>query len=126
MLICLGATLYFLRLRNPEAVEGFLRLATLSRASRVLDMAIGRPRGRRNEPKHIGETALLPVHLPKGLHELVSAYSSATGTSRNALLGRFLEIGYILYMLGQNTLLKILRSLQEERLSKQAVESSPT
>lgn len=116
MLISLGATSYFLRLRHPEASERFKRLARMSEASRLLDMAVGRrPRGRRNEPKHIGETTLLPVHLPRGFYELVSTYSSATGTSRNALLSRFLEAGYIIYMKGQNSLLETIRSLQEER-----------
>jgi hypothetical protein len=115
MLICLGATIYLLRLRNRKALEGFFRLATLSRASRALDTAIGRPRGYRKESKSIGRTTLLPTHLPKGFYELVSAYSFATGTSRNALLNRFLEIGYILYMQGQETWFKTILSLQKER-----------
>jgi hypothetical protein len=114
-LICLGATIYFLRLRNPEALERFMRLAKLSRASRALDMTLGRPRGHRNEPKHLGETTLLPVHLPKGFYELVSTYSSATGTSRNALLSRFLETGWILYTLGEETWFKTILSLRNER-----------
>jgi hypothetical protein len=114
MLICLGATLYFLRLRNPEALERFLRLATLNRAYGTLDMAFGRRRGHRNEPKHIGRTTLLPIHLPRGAYDLISAYSAATGRSRNALLSGFLETGYVLYMLGQDTLLKTLRSLEDE------------
>ena len=115
MLISLGATIYLLRLRNREALDRFMRLATLNRASRALDTALGRSRGHRNEPKHISETTLLPVHLPKGFYELVSTYSSATGTSRNALLSRFLETGYILYMLAEETLLKTLLSLRKER-----------
>jgi hypothetical protein len=116
MLISLGATSYFLRLRHPEVSERFKRLATMSEASSGLDMAVGiRPRGRRNEPKHIGATTLLPVHLPRGFYELVSTYSSATGTSRNALLSRFLEAGYLIYMKGQNSLLETICSLQEER-----------
>jgi hypothetical protein len=116
MLISLGATSYFLRLRHPEASERFKRLARMSETSSSVDMAFGiRSRGRRNEPKHIGRTTLLPVHLPRGLYELVSTYSSATGTSRNALLSRFLEAGYLIYMKGQNSLLETIRSLQEER-----------
>ena len=118
MLICLGATLYFLRLRNPKALEQFRLLATMNRAYGALDTALGRRRGGRNEPKHMGRTTLLPTHLPRGLYDLVSAYSATTGISRNALLSRFLEAGFIIYMLGQNALLKTLRSLQEERLSK--------
>lgn len=116
MLICLGMTLYFLRLRSSEALERFKLLATMNRAYGALDTALGRrPRGRRNERKQIGKTTLLPVHLPRGLYDLVSAYSATTGISRNALLSRFLEAGFIIYMLGQNALLKTLRSLQEER-----------
>ena len=116
MLISLGATSYFLRLRHPEASERFKQLATMSEASSAFDMAVGRrPRGRRNEPKQIGETTLLPMHLPRGFYELVSSYSSATGTSRNALLSRFLEAGYIIYMKGQNSLLETILSLKEER-----------
>jgi len=116
MLISLGATSYFLRLRHPEVSERFKRLARMSEASGTFDMAVGRrPRGRRNEPKHIGRTTLLPVHLPRGFYELVSSYSSATGTSRNALLSRFLEAGYLIYMKGQNSLLETIRSLHEER-----------
>jgi hypothetical protein len=116
MLICLGATIYFLRLRNPEALENFMRLATLHRAIRALDTTtLGRPRGHRNEPKHVSETTLLPAHLPIGFYELVSAYSFATGTSRNALLSRYLKAGYILYMLGQETWFKTILSLQNER-----------
>jgi len=95
---------------------GYKRLAAMSDASSALDMVVGRrPRGRRNEPKKIGETTLLPVHLPRGFYELVSSYSSATGTSRNALLSRFLEAGYIIYMKGQNSLLETILSLKEER-----------
>lgn len=75
MLICLGATSYFLRLRNPEASERFRRLATMTKASASLDVALGRRRGRRNEPKHIGETTLLPIHLPRGFYDLMSKYS---------------------------------------------------
>jgi hypothetical protein len=116
MLISLGATSYFLRLRHPEVSERLRRLATMREASNVLDMAVGRrPRGRRNEPKHIGRTTLLPLHLPRGFYELVSSYSSATGTSRNALLSRYLEAGYVIYMKGQNSLLETICSLQEER-----------
>jgi hypothetical protein len=90
----------------------------MHRLSRALDGAVGRRRGHRNEPKHLGETTLVPVHLPRGFHELISTYSAATGISRNALISRYLEAGYILYMLGEETLLKTLRSLQEERLSR--------
>jgi hypothetical protein len=125
MLISLGATSYFLRLRHPEAAERFKRLATMSEASGALDMALGRPRGRRNEPKQIGETVLLPVHLPRGFYELVSSYSSATGLSRNALLSRFLEAGYIIYMTGENSLLETIRSLQEERQASRAEKTGP-
>jgi hypothetical protein len=116
MLISLGATSYFLRLRHPEVSERFKRLATMNKATASLDMALRRrPRGGRNEPKQIARTALLPVHLPRGLYELVSTYSATTGTSRNALLSRYLEAGYIIYMKGQNTLLETIRSLEAER-----------
>ena len=64
MLICLGATLYFLRLRNPEALERFKLLATMNRTYGALDVALGTRRRHRNEPKHIGRTTLLPIHLP--------------------------------------------------------------
>jgi hypothetical protein len=77
-------------------------------------MTLGGSRGHRNEPKHLSETTLLPVHLPRGFYELVSTYSSATGTSRNALLSRFLEAGYILYMLGEQTWFRTILSLQKE------------
>jgi len=115
MLICLGATAYFLRLRNPEASEVFKRLATMSDVSQRLDMAVGKRRGRRNEPKQIGETTLLPVHLPRGFYDLISTYSGTTGRSRNAALSRFLESGFIIYLQGQNTLLETIRSLYAER-----------
>jgi len=43
-------------------------LAAMNRASRALDTAVGRRgRGRANESKHVGETTLLPLHLPRGL-----------------------------------------------------------
>jgi hypothetical protein len=113
-------TIYFLRLRNPEALERFKLLATMNRASRALDVAVGRGRGHRNEPKHIGETTLLSMHLPQGLYDMISTYSATTGTSRNALLSRFFETGYIIYMLGQKALLKTLGSLQEERRASPA------
>jgi len=116
MLICLGATSYFLRLRKPEACERFKLLARMSGASKALDVAAGgRPRSCRHEPKQIGETTLLPMHLPRGLYDIISTYSVTTGTSRNALLSRFFEAGFVIYMLGQNTLLKTICSLQEER-----------
>jgi hypothetical protein len=67
-----------------------------------------------NEPKHLSETTLLPVHLPRGLYALVSTYSVTTGASKNALLSRFLEAGYILYMLGEQTWFKTILSLREE------------
>ena len=114
MFICLGAAVYFLRLRNPEALERFTKLSRTSEASRALDMAVGRARGRRNEPRHIGKTTLLPIHLPQGLHTIISAYAATIGLSRNAQLSRFLEAGYIIYMLSQETLLKILSSLPDE------------
>lgn len=114
-LICLGATVYFLRLRNAKAVDNFMRLSTLNRMNRALVRATGRGRGGRRESAQLGGSALQVVHLPPGLHRLASAYSAATGTSRNALLSRFFDAGFILYMLGQETLLKTLCSLQEER-----------
>jgi hypothetical protein len=55
------------------------------------------------------------VHLPAGLYDIISVYSAATGTSRNALMNRYLEAGFILYLLGQNTLLKTIRSAQKDR-----------
>jgi hypothetical protein len=115
MLICLGATAYFLRLRNPEASELFKRITTMSDMSQRLDMAVGRRRGRRNEPKQIGETTLLPMHLPRGFYDLISTYSGTTGRSRNATLNRFLESGFLIYLRGQNTLLETIRSLHAER-----------
>jgi len=115
MLICLGMSLYFLRLRSPEPLEQFKLLATMNRAYEGLDRALGGRRGRRNEREQTGKTTLLPVHLPRGLYELASTYSATTGISRNALLSRFLNAGFIMYMLGQKALLKTLRSLQQER-----------
>jgi hypothetical protein len=115
MLICLGATLYFLRLRNPEALEQFQLLATMNKAYRALDMATGTRGAHRNQLKQMDETTLLPIHLPRGLYNIISAYSAATGISKNALLGRFLEAGLIMYMLGRNTLLKTVVSLEHER-----------
>jgi len=115
MLICLGATSYFLRLRKPEASEQFKRLATMSEMSKVLDAAVGGRRGRRNEPKHIGETTLLPLHLPRGFYDVISIYSATTGRSRNATLTMFLEAGYVIYMKGQNTLLETIHSLRAEQ-----------
>jgi hypothetical protein len=115
MLICLGATVYFLRLRNAETLEQFKLRATLNRAYRALDIAIG-GRGRMNARRHIDKTTLLPTHLPVGLYKVISAYSVATGVSKNALLSRFLEVGLILYMLGQETLLKTVVSLEPGNL----------
>jgi hypothetical protein len=126
MLISLGATSYFLRLGHPEAAERFKQMATMSEMSSTIDMALGRrARGRRNQPKQIGETTLLPVHLPRGFYQVVSSYSSATGQSRNALLSRFLEAGYIIYMKGENSLLETIRSLQEERQASRAEKTGP-
>jgi hypothetical protein len=115
MLICLGATIYFLRLRNAKTLEQFKLRATLNRAYRALDIAIG-GRGRRNARRNIEKTTLLPTHLPIGLYKIISAYSAATGISKNALLSRFLEAGLILYMLGQETLLKTVISLEPRNL----------
>jgi hypothetical protein len=114
-LICLGATVYFLRLRSAKVVDRFMRLSALNRMNRAFVRATGWGRGGRRESAQFGGSTLQVVHLPAGLHRLVSAYSAATGTSRNALLSRFFDAGYILYMLGQETLLKTLLSLQEER-----------
>jgi hypothetical protein len=114
MLICLGANLYFIRLRNPEALERFKLLASMHRAYGALDVALGRRQGRRNEARHIGKTTLLPMHLPRGVYNIISAYSGATGISRNALMSRFLEAGFIIYLLGQNAFLKTLTSLRDE------------
>jgi len=120
MLTCLGAASYFLRLRNPEAAEQFKRLATMNDVSKVFDMAVGRRRGRRNEPKRIGETTLLPVHLHRGFYDIISTYSVTTGTSRNGILSRFLEMGFLIYLRGQNTLLETIRSLYiEEQVAKE-------
>jgi hypothetical protein len=55
------------------------------------------------------------MDLPKGLYTIISAYSAAIGLSRNAQLSRFLEAGYIVYMLSQETVLKILSSLPDDR-----------
>jgi len=113
-LICLGANLYFIRLRNPESLQRFKLLVTMHRAYGALDMALGKRRGRRNELRHIGKTTLLPLHLPRGLHNIISTYSGATGISKNALMSRFLDAGFIIYLLGQNALLKTLVSLQHD------------
>jgi hypothetical protein len=116
MLICLGATARFRSLADPESSERFKRLATMSKASASLEVAIGRhPRGRRNEPKGIARTTLFPIHLPRGFHDLISTYSATTGRSINSVLSGFLKTGYIIYMQGQNTFLETIRSLQEER-----------
>ena len=95
-------------------MERFKLLATMHRAYGALDMALGKRQRRRNELRHIGKTTLLPLHLPRGLHSIISIYSGATGISRNALMSRFLEAGFIVYMLGQNALLKTLVSLQHD------------
>jgi hypothetical protein len=87
----------------------------MSDMSQRLDMAVGRPRGRRNELKQIGEITLLPVHLPRGFYDLISTYSDTTGRSSGETLSRFLESGFLTYLQGQNTLLETIRSLQTER-----------
>ena len=116
MLICLGATARFRSLAEPESSERFMRLATMSKASASLEAAIGKhPRGRRNQPKSIARTTLLPVHLPRGFYDLMSTYSATTGRSINSVLSGFLETGYIIYMRGQNTFHETIHSLQEER-----------
>ena len=51
VLICLGATLYSFRLRNPEALEQ-LKLLTLNRAYGAIDVPVRGRHSRRNEPKH--------------------------------------------------------------------------
>jgi cobalamin biosynthesis Co2+ chelatase CbiK len=114
MFICLGANLYFLRLRNPEFLERFKLLVITHRAYGALDMALRKRQRRRNEPKNISKTTLLPLHLPRGLHHTISTYSDATGVSKNALMSRFLEAGFIIYMLGENALFKTLVSLQHD------------
>jgi len=120
MLICLGATSYFLRLRNPEASERFKRLATLSDTGKIFDMAAGTRHKGRKAPPEIGETRLLALHLPQGFHDIIRLYTRTTGASRNSALNRFLEAGFIIYTKGQNTLLETIRSLQDERAKTEA------
>lgn len=112
-----GRRLGSLRLRaKPEACEGFKLLARMSGASKALDVAArGRSRSPRHEAKHIGETTLLPMHLSRGLYDIISTCSATVGRSTNATLSLFLESGFLMYALGQNTLLETLRSFQEER-----------
>jgi hypothetical protein len=60
---------------HPEASKRFKLLATMSKADATVGMALGR-RARRNEPRHISKTTLLPVHLPQGFYDLISTCSA--------------------------------------------------
>lgn len=112
VLVCLGATASFLRLQDPDALERFKTMATLDRAAKHLDMAIGKRRGRTNAPRQLGETVLLPLRLPRGLCRTITIYADTSGRSRNEVLAMFLERGLIIYLRGQNAMLDAIQSLK--------------
>jgi len=61
-----------------------------------------------------GVSDLLALRLPQGLYEIITAYASTSGRSRNEVLVMFLERGLIIYLKGQNILLETIRSLRSE------------
>jgi hypothetical protein len=72
------------RLLAPPPGYGGLGTFEANSHNQGLYMPVGRRRGRRNEPKQIGETTLLPMHPPRGFHDLISTYSGIIARSTNA------------------------------------------
>jgi hypothetical protein len=111
VLICLGGAFSFLALDIPEAGERFKSLATLGKAARVADTAIGKRARRPYASTGPGGSALLTLRLPQGLSNIVTAYATGSGRSVSHVLGIFLDRGVVIYLKGENALLHAIRSL---------------
>ena len=114
VLICLGASGSFLRLGDPEAADRFKTLATMTPLPGTLDVALGRARRRPHARSGPGVSDLLALRLPRGLCEIITAYATTSGRSRNEVLVMFLERGLIIYLKGENILLETIRSVKPE------------
>jgi hypothetical protein len=111
VLICLGGAFSFLALDIPDAGEGFKTLATLGKAARVVDAAIGKPARRPYASTGQRGSELLALRLPQGLSNIVTAYATRSGRSVSHVLGMFLDRGLVIYLKGENALLDAIRSL---------------
>ena len=117
-LVCLGASGSFLRLGDPDAADRFKTLATVRPLLAALDVALGGTSRRPYAARRPSVSDLLALRLPRGLSEIITAYATKSGRSRNGVLEMFLERGLIIYLKGQNILLETIRSLNPERTSK--------
>lgn len=124
-LICMGAAFSFLTLKKEEFRERHKERVMLSRMLGQLNPILG---GRSRRPYALpraGASGLITLRLPQGLSEIITRYAQTSGSSPNHMLSRFLEWGLIIYLKGENTLLKTMSSLTQDRVQIERPEKQP-
>ena len=118
MLIVLGATVCWLRLRNQEDLDRLRKIARRSRMADMLNEAISHKRRTRVYPLVRDEagraTDVVTLILPSGYSRLIEAYAATKRTSKSDACERLLTTGLVSYLRSENALLQALQQAREQ------------
>jgi hypothetical protein len=113
MLIVLGATVSWLRLRNQEDLDRLGKIAHVGRVAEMLNEAVSHKRRTRIYPvvrQDAGPaTDVVTLILPGGYGRLIEAYAATKRTSKSDACERLLTFGLIAYLTAENALLQAIQ-----------------
>jgi hypothetical protein len=116
MLIVLGATVCWLRLRNQENLDKFLKIARTGRMADLLEETVSHKSRRRVYPVVRDDagraTDVVTLILPPGYARLIEAYAAISRISKSAACERLIIFGLIAYSKSENALLQAIRRVR--------------
>ena len=118
MLIVLGATMSWLRLRKQENLDRLGKIARLGRMADMLEEAgAHKPRTRiypivRDDAGRA--TDVVTLILPSGYARLIEAYAATKRTSKSDACETLLTTGLVTYLTAENTLLQAIQRVRRQ------------
>ena len=118
MLIVLGATVSWLRLRNQEDLDRLGKIARLGGMADLLEEAVShKPRTRiypvvRDDVGRV--TDVVTLILPAGYAGLIEAYAAVNRISKSNACERLLTFGLIMYSTAENALLRAIQRVRRQ------------
>ncbi|MGD0689843.1 MAG: hypothetical protein ABSA50_08740 [Candidatus Bathyarchaeia archaeon] len=118
MLIVLGATVSWLRLRKQENLDRLGKIAHASRVADMLNEAVSHKRRTRIYPVVRDDagraTDVVTLILPAGYARLIEAYAATNRISKSDACERLLTFGLIAYSTAENALLQAIQRVRRQ------------
>jgi hypothetical protein len=123
MLLCVGASFYFLIEKKPDRSEA---ASVLLGGLRLVGFSHGFGFGRYPLRMQGRGSALFTLSLPSSLCDLVSIYADFRSVSRNQAYHRFIHQGLIVYLKAQTTMLETTKQDTTRGTDQPGVETPTT